>query len=132
MPQPRPLPVIVLADVSGSMSEDGKIDILNNALKSMILSFGAESKLLRAEIQVGLITFGGEVAKEHLPWWRQIELPAWRPSAPKVAPPWGARLRWPASFWKTKRRSQRALIDLCWSWSLMVRLQTTGKNHWPR
>lgn len=66
MPQPRPLPVIVLADVSGSMSEDGKIDILNNALKSMILSFGAESKL-RAEIQVGLITFGGEVAKEHLP-----------------------------------------------------------------
>ena len=66
MPQPRPLPVIVLADVSGSMSEGGKIDILNNALKSMILSFGAESKL-RAEIQVGLITFGGEVAKEHLP-----------------------------------------------------------------
>jgi hypothetical protein len=66
IPQPRPLPVIVLADVSGSMSEDGKIDILNNALKSMILSFGAESKL-RAEVQVGLITFGGEVAKEHLP-----------------------------------------------------------------
>lgn len=65
-PQPRPLPVIVLADVSGSMSENGKIDVLNNAIKSMVLSFGAESKL-RAEIQVGLITFGGEVAKEHLP-----------------------------------------------------------------
>lgn len=66
VPQPRPLPVIILADVSGSMSEDGKIDILNNSLKSMILSFGAESKL-RAEIQVGLITFGGEAAREHLP-----------------------------------------------------------------
>lgn len=65
-PKPRPLPVIVLADVSGSMSENGKIDVLNDAIKSMILSFGSESKL-RAEIQVGLITFGGEEAKLHLP-----------------------------------------------------------------
>lgn len=65
-PEPRPLPVIVLADVSGSMSENGKIAVLNDALKSMIISFSKESRL-RAEIQVGLITFGGEVAKEHLP-----------------------------------------------------------------
>jgi len=65
-PQPRPLPVIVLADVSGSMSENGKIEVLNDALKSMIISFAKESRL-RAEIQVGLITFGGEFAKEHLP-----------------------------------------------------------------
>lgn len=66
VPQPRPLPVIVLADVSGSMSENGKIDALNEALKSMILSFANESRL-RAEIQVGLITFGGVAAREHLP-----------------------------------------------------------------
>ena len=65
-PQARPLPVIVLADVSGSMSENGKIDALNVALKEMILSFGKESGL-RAEIQVGLITFGGREAHEHLP-----------------------------------------------------------------
>lgn len=65
-PQARPLPVIVLADVSGSMSENGKIDALNVALKEMVLSFGKESRL-RAEIQVGLITFGGREAHEHLP-----------------------------------------------------------------
>jgi len=65
-PQARPFPVIVLADVSGSMAEDGKIDALNVALKQMVESFGKESRL-RAEIQVGLITFGGRQATEHLP-----------------------------------------------------------------
>ncbi|MBL8315474.1 MAG: VWA domain-containing protein [Rubrivivax sp.] len=65
-PEPRPLPVIVLADTSGSMSVNGKIDALNEALKSMILSFGREGRL-RAEIQVGLITFGGDAAQAHVP-----------------------------------------------------------------
>lgn len=65
-PEPRPLPVIVLADTSGSMSVNGKIDALNEALKTMILSFGRESRL-RAAIQVGLITFGGENAEAHVP-----------------------------------------------------------------
>lgn len=65
-PQPRPLPVIVLADTSGSMAENGKIDALNVALREMIQSFAKESRL-RAEIQVGLITFGGKEALEHLP-----------------------------------------------------------------
>lgn len=62
---PRPLPVIVLADVSGSMGEDGKIDALNSALRDMVSAFATESRI-RAEIQVGLITFGGS-AKTHLP-----------------------------------------------------------------
>jgi uncharacterized protein YegL len=62
---PRPLPVIVLADVSASMSVDGKIDALNEAIKQMLTTFAQESRL-RAEIQVGLITFGGE-ARTHLP-----------------------------------------------------------------
>ena len=61
----RPLPVIVLADVSGSMGSDGKIEALNAALKEMVKSFAEQSRL-RAEIQVTLITFG-EVAQEHLP-----------------------------------------------------------------
>lgn len=65
-PEPRPLPVIVLADTSGSMSVNGKIDALNEALKTMILSFAQETRL-RAEIQVGLITFGGEAAQAHVP-----------------------------------------------------------------
>lgn len=62
----RPLPVIVMADVSGSMSVDGKIEALNLALKDMVSGFAAESRI-RAEIQVGLITFGGERALVHLP-----------------------------------------------------------------
>ncbi|OUL86634.1 tellurite resistance protein TerY [Paraburkholderia hospita] len=62
---PRPLPVIVLADVSGSMGESGKIEALNLALKDMIATFAGESRL-RAEIQVGLVTFGG-TAQLHLP-----------------------------------------------------------------
>ena len=56
----RPLPVIILADTSGSMQENGKIEALNVALKDMLLSFGQQSSL-GAEIYVGVITFGGEV-----------------------------------------------------------------------
>lgn len=62
----KPLPVIVLADVSGSMAENGKIEALNIALKDMIRTFAGESRL-RADIQVGLITFGGPQATLHLP-----------------------------------------------------------------
>lgn len=65
-PQPRPLPVIVLADTSGSMGENQKIDALNVALREMIQSFAKESRL-RAEIQVALITFGGRAAQQALP-----------------------------------------------------------------
>ena len=61
----RPLPVIILADTSGSMGVDGKIDALNQSLRDMVKSFAAESRL-RAEIHLGVITFGGE-AKAHLP-----------------------------------------------------------------
>ena len=65
-PQARPLPVIILADVSGSMAENGKIEALNVAVRQMVTSFANESRL-RAEIQVGLITFGGRQAQLHLP-----------------------------------------------------------------
>jgi uncharacterized protein YegL len=64
--QARPLPVIVLADVSGSMLDDGKIEALNQALREMIAVFAKESRL-RAQIQVGLITFGGAGARVDLP-----------------------------------------------------------------
>jgi uncharacterized protein YegL len=62
----RPLPVIVLADASGSMSENGKIEALNQALKDMVKTFATESRV-RAEIQVGLITFGGHNAELFVP-----------------------------------------------------------------
>ncbi|AFZ46992.1 von Willebrand factor type A [Cyanobacterium stanieri PCC 7202] len=63
---PRKLPVIVLADVSGSMEGNGKIQALNRAIASMIDSFGEEEDV-RAEIHVAVITFGGGQAKIHIP-----------------------------------------------------------------
>lgn len=61
----RPLPVIVLADVSGSMGVDGKIEALNYAVREMIEAFQDESDL-RAEIRVSVVTFGGQ-SRVHLP-----------------------------------------------------------------
>ena len=62
----RPLPVIILADTSGSMSVDGKIDALNQAVNDLISTLGGENRL-HAEIQLSVITFGGSEAVEHLP-----------------------------------------------------------------
>ena len=62
----RPLPVIVLADVSGSMSANGKIDALNDAVSEMIATF-AEEDDTRAEIHVSVIAFGGGGASIHKP-----------------------------------------------------------------
>lgn len=62
----RPLPVIILADTSGSMSVDGKIEALNSAIKDMIKTFAEEGRQ-QAEIQLVLVTFGGKEAEVHLP-----------------------------------------------------------------
>lgn len=62
----RPLPVIVLADVSGSMGADGKIQALNHAVREMVGAFADESDL-RAEIHLAVVTFGGGDARVHLP-----------------------------------------------------------------
>ncbi|MFI0409338.1 VWA domain-containing protein [Actinomadura sp. 3N508] len=64
--RPRPLPVLVLADVSGSMAQDGKIESLNAALDSMIKAFAGE-RSARGEITVGVITFGGNGVDLHHP-----------------------------------------------------------------
>lgn len=63
--RPRPLPVIMLADVSGSMSEAGKIEALNQSVDEMVSAF-ADDDVLRAEINVAVITFGG-AARLHTP-----------------------------------------------------------------
>jgi uncharacterized protein YegL len=60
------LPVIILADISGSMSTDGKIETLNRAIVEMIASFAQEEDV-RAEIHVAVVTFGKGGAKIHLP-----------------------------------------------------------------
>ena len=68
----RPLPVIILADISGSMASDNKIGILNNAMREMIDSLKDENTL-RAEIYFSVITFGGEV-KAHINFTKASEI----------------------------------------------------------
>jgi uncharacterized protein YegL len=63
IPDARPLPVILMLDVSGSMGVEGKIQSLNSAVKEMISNF-KEQDDSQAEIHVGIITFGG-AAKFH-------------------------------------------------------------------
>lgn len=84
---PRPLPVIVLADVSGSMGVDGKIQALNLAMKEMLDAFKAEDDL-RAEIHVSVITFGGG-ARVHLPLGRAADA-SWTDLSANGATPMGA------------------------------------------
>ena len=59
MPQARMLPVILLLDVSGSMSYDSKMDELNNSVREMIESFKKE-QIVQADICVSIVTFGSE------------------------------------------------------------------------
>ncbi len=63
---PRALPVIVLADVSGSMTQLRKLETLNESIATMIRSFAAE-RPVRGEIQVGVVAFGGQGAVLHQP-----------------------------------------------------------------
>jgi uncharacterized protein YegL len=60
----RPLPVLLLADVSGSMRANDKIDSLNEAVSAMLGSFRDEDDS-RAEIHLAIITFGDGGAKVH-------------------------------------------------------------------
>ena len=59
--KPRPLPVIIAVDRSGSMGANGKIEALNIALKDFINSIKDEDNN-KAEIQIALYSFGGESA----------------------------------------------------------------------
>lgn len=57
--EPRPLPIIVLADTSGSMRGD-KIDELNLALREMLSALNAADDI-RGKFQLCVISFGGKV-----------------------------------------------------------------------
>ncbi|MBX8484089.1 VWA domain-containing protein [Pseudomonas cichorii] len=88
----RPLPVIVLADTSGSMLEGGKIEALNSALQDMIATFAHESRL-RAEIQVSVITFGGRSAELNLPLTPAHQIQSFSQLTADGATPLGGALR---------------------------------------
>lgn len=83
----RPLPVIVLADVSGSMKENGKIDALNDAVAEMIATF-AEEDDTRAEIHVSVIVFGDGGASIHKPL-RPARETRWEPLSAEGRTPMG-------------------------------------------
>lgn len=61
----KPLPVVLLLDVSASMS-GAKIDNLNKAVQDMLGTFAQEEKM-ETEILVSAITFGSDV-ELHLPY----------------------------------------------------------------
>ncbi len=65
VPQVRRLPVILLLDVSGSMSGD-KIDMLYDATVDMVNSF-VDQAVKEVEINVAIFTFGSEV-RLHTPY----------------------------------------------------------------
>ena len=58
-PKARPLPVVLLLDVSGSMSGD-KILHLNHAVRDMLETF-RDTATSETEISVAIITFGAQV-----------------------------------------------------------------------
>jgi uncharacterized protein YegL len=89
-PLARPLPVLLLADVSGSMGDDGKIDALNRAMEDMLGSFRREDDR-RTEIQVGVITFGAGGARLHQPLARASRI-QWQPMTPAGTTPLAAAL----------------------------------------
>ncbi len=60
------MPVLVLADTSGSMSVGGKIDVLNDAIERMIDTL-RQVEVPDCEIAVAVVAFGGEAARLHLP-----------------------------------------------------------------
>ncbi|MFC5849266.1 vWA domain-containing protein [Deinococcus petrolearius] len=63
---PRPLPVLLLLDVSGSMAEDGKLAALNTAVRDMLHTFTQE-QAGGAEIHVAVLAFSGREARVHVP-----------------------------------------------------------------
>lgn len=86
----RPVPVIILADASGSMSAYSKIDVLNAAIAEMISSFAQEDDT-EIEIQVAVIAFGGTDARIHQPLEAASTI-TWQPLACDGPTPLGAAL----------------------------------------
>ena len=85
----RPLPVILLADVSGSMAADGKMDALNRAVAEMQAAFAKEEDE-RAEIHLAVVTFG-RTAALHVPLTPANDV-SWTPMRANGRTPLGAAL----------------------------------------
>jgi uncharacterized protein YegL len=77
---PRPLPVLLVVDVSGSMAPnkfEDKVGVLNRCLAVMFADF-ARFDAPRGLIYTGVVVFGGESARVHLPFTPATEV-SWTP-----------------------------------------------------
>lgn len=63
----RPLPLFLLLDGSGSMAQNAKIDVLNDAVRRMIARLADEDPGL-AEVHLAAISFSGAGARVHTPF----------------------------------------------------------------
>lgn len=63
---PRPLPVVLLLDCSASMGVDGKLEVLNESMRSLVRAL-ATLAIPGAEVMVAVIKFAGEEAHLHQP-----------------------------------------------------------------
>lgn len=97
--KPRQLPVILLADISGSMSGNGKIQSLNFAIREMIESLSQESHV-SVEINLAIITFGGQ-AKIHTPL-SNIRNITWVDMTANGSTPMGAALQLVTTMFQDK------------------------------
>ena len=78
IPTAKPLPVILLLDISGSMQHNDNIGTLNKAVEDMIAAFADQTKR-EVEIQVSAITFGGQgQAWLHIPYTPASQV-TWKP-----------------------------------------------------
>lgn len=64
---PRPLPLVLLLDGSGSMTQNAKIDVLNDAVRRMVARLADEDAGL-TEVHMAAIRFGGAEAQLHAPF----------------------------------------------------------------
>jgi len=89
-PKAKPLPVVLLLDVSYSMLEGNKIDDLNKAVKDMLDTFAQEEKM-ETEILVSIITFGHEV-ELHTPYTKASQV-QWQSLQANGMTPMGTALK---------------------------------------
>jgi uncharacterized protein YegL len=85
--RPRPLPVIILADGSGSMGQDNKIETLNAAIETMVRRLVAEDSST-TEITLTAIVFSERGAVLHQPPVPVSEV-RWTPLRPDGKTPLG-------------------------------------------
>lgn len=97
-PAAKPLPVVLLLDVSGSMY-GSKIDNLNKAVSDMLETLAEEEKM-ETEFLVSIITFGSDV-KLHTPYTKTSQI-QWQSLQSSGMTPMGAALKMAKSMIEDK------------------------------